>query len=128
MDQFDGKGDCPLAHFDADLERRVSLLESDGKRYARDLDVLSDLVDTHAGWLNRHNVDLSSISQRIDESHTLRLNAVEKGMDEVRTIQKMHGEAIDRLAADAKVLAWKIGAILAGLTFVANQLANRIHL
>jgi hypothetical protein len=111
----------------ADLDDRVLLLETAAKVTEGELGSLRASRQEFGNWLNRHNLEINALSQRLEELYMQRLSAAEKTLSEVRAVQALHATALDTLAADAKLLAWKIGSILAGIVFVANQLANRIH-
>jgi hypothetical protein len=115
----------------AELDERVLLLETKHETLRQYVDgeiaSLRSSRHEHGNWLNRHNLEISAVSQRLEELFMQRLTATEKGLFEVRTIQEEHGKAISSLVSDMKVLAWKIGVILAVLVFLANQLASRIH-
>ena len=91
-----------------DCDRRLLVLETNSKVYEGEVASLRSTRHEHSNWLNRHNLEINAIQQLI------------VGVPQMN-------EAINTLKTEAKVNAWKIGAIIGGLLFVANQLASRIH-
>jgi uncharacterized coiled-coil protein SlyX len=91
-----------------DCDRRLLVLETKSEFQDGEVSSLRASRHEHGNWLNRHNLEIDAMQQTLKE------------FPEMKT-------AVNTLVSDAKVNAWKIGAIIAALLFVANQIASRIH-
>lgn len=102
-----------------DCDRRLLSIEGEVRHISDDVSSLRATRHEYGNWLNRHNLELNTMDSK--------LGIVDREVVAMKVKVEEQGRAVVALSSDAKVLAWKIGVILAVLVFIANQAASRIH-
>lgn len=112
---------------DRNIELQINSLLLEVETNSEEIKKLRDGRREHAGWLNRHNLEIDQLQLRVGEIQATRIAAVEADVQSISNKHDALAAVVGSMASDMKTLSWKVGVIIGVFVFLAQQAMKFIH-